>query len=80
LMEQGDVSAVAAALGDPTVAKTWNPTPTILGGGAIIPTITVRGKNVDSDVYLCSMLIYLFDIAVRERTPMGPLLWARGAT
>lgn len=77
---QGPVSSVSALLGDPSVAVTWSPVPTILGGGSLRPQLTVRGANVDGDVYRISMLVYLFDIDVRTKTPMGPLLWARGAT
>ena len=73
--------AVSIAIGSSTLEKTWAPTPFILPGGSG-PGAALIGQmlNVDADVYSLSALIYLFDIRVRETTPMGPLLWARGAT
>jgi len=78
--DQGTVVAVAAAINNPSIAKTWAPVPMVLAGGPGLASITVRGLNLDSDQYFLSALIYLFDISVREKTPMGPLLWSRGAT
>ena len=62
-----------------TINNTWVPEPEILpgGGGASISQTIV---NLLNDVFDLSALIYLFDIRARELTPMGPLLWARGAT
>jgi len=74
------IVATTAAIGPPEVAKTWIPVPIVLGGGSVVPTIEVRCTNVDLDKHFLSVLVYIFDIRVREMTPMGPLLWARGST
>ncbi len=63
------------------VGETWTPTPIILpGSGGVAPFLEARFANVDTDVYKLFMNIFLFNIRVRELTPMGPLLWARGST
>ncbi len=80
LAEQGDVTSVAVGVTTASITKTWFPTPTILPGGPISPFINASMANVDSDEMFLDAWIYLFNIAVREKTPMGPLLWARGAT
>lgn len=67
------------AQGGGTIRRTWSPVPVILAGGDKTGLITFRMLNVDADVYTLSALIYLFNIRVREMTPMGPLLWSRGA-
>lgn len=79
LTETGEIASVG--FGSTSLERTWNPTPVILPGGTA-PGAALIGQmlNVDADVYKLSALIYLFKIDVRERTPMGPLLWARGAT
>lgn len=77
---QGDLTAVAATIDSSSLALTWNPTPILFGGGPAIGRIRLRLKNVDADVVRLSATIFLFNIRVRETTPMGPLLWARGAT
>ncbi len=75
--------STSATVATRTIGFTWRPTPMILPGGqrdaADLPRISARMLNVDADVYELSTLIYLFNIRVREITPMGPLLWARGA-
>lgn len=84
--EQSDnviMPSISATVATRTAGVTWRPTPQILPGGqseaANLPRISARMLNVDTDVYELSALIYLFNIRVRELTPMGPLLWARGA-
>ncbi len=63
-----------------SINRTWNPTPFILPGGAVAPFARAQMLNVLNDVYALRAFIFLFNIRVRETTPMGPLLWARGAT
>ncbi len=63
-----------------TINDVWVPVPVILpgdGGGGLL---SVGSVNFDTDLFRVSALIYLFDINVRQVMPMGPLLWARGAT
>lgn len=62
------------------IAETLSPVPIILGGGPGVGLISIAVRNVDLDQFSMGALIYLFDIRVRELTPMGPLLWSRGAT
>lgn len=58
----------------------WNPPAVILPGTSDIGTIANIWPNVEDDTYRMHCLIYLFNIRVRELTPMGPLLFARGST
>ncbi len=80
LLEQRLVVSTSLDLSSQTIGATYNPTPQILGGGPLTTFCSVASVNVADDVVRMSAMIYLFDIRVREKTPMGPLLWARGAT
>lgn len=77
-----NVTAIAAdaSQGGGTIRRTWSPQPVLLAGGRRAGVLTFKMVNVDADVYTLSALIYLFNLRVRETTPMGPLLWSRGAT
>lgn len=77
---QGPVSAVASDVTSFEVAHTFAPVPVIVPGAGENGAIQVAFDNVDGDEYFLDTLIYLFNIRVRELTPMGPLLWARGST
>lgn len=79
LAENGVATAVAAAFGL-EVQSLWNPPAAILPGSGDFGIATYSWVNVENDVYALNAYIYLFDIRVRETTPMGPLLWARGST
>ena len=79
--DSGPVVKVAAAVDAGTIRKTWNPTPIILPGSLKADAhVSASFLNVDGDEYFMSALFYIFDIRARELTPMGPLLWSRGAT
>jgi len=71
---------MGTSTGLPNSASSWSPVPLILPGGAPAPQIIASGGNLDGDEYFLSILVYGFDIRVRELTPVGPLLWSRGAT
>ncbi len=60
------------------VSNTYKPVPVVMPGGGEDVALGAVALNVDTDIYTVNALIYLFDISVREKTPMGPLLWARG--
>lgn len=83
-VSQGDITAISSTIAAFEIAKTWFPAPVLLPGGNLSASersrIIMKFLNVDDDVYEMAALIYCFDIRVREETPMGPLLWARGAT
>ncbi len=79
IVQQGPVVATSATVNAVTVARTFVPNPIVLPGGGVVPFINVAMLNVDADVLKMDAMIYIFDIRVRELTPMGPLLWARGA-
>ncbi len=72
--------ATSATISTTTITETWNPTPYILPGGGAGSYCALDMLNVDADVVTLDCLIYLFDVSVREKTAMGPLLWSRGAT
>ncbi len=66
-----------------SINSCWSPVPIVLPGGNFAseaPRLLGAAPNTDGDFYDLFALIYLFNIRVRETTPMGPLLWARGAT
>lgn len=63
-----------------TINDVWTPTPVIVPGDGAGGLCSVEVKNEDTDIYRLSVLIYIFDINVRQVMPMGPLLWARGST
>lgn len=73
-------TAISATVSTVTINELWRPPPVLLPGGPDVGFFAVRVLNVDDDVVSLSMMIYLFDIDVRTKTPMGPLLWARGAS
>ncbi len=80
---QDNVDDISSTVADSNISLQFAPTPYILPGGhkaGSVPRIFSRSLNVDGDTYRLSALIYLFNIRVREVTPMGPLLWARGST
>jgi len=60
------------------ISRTWNPAPYILPGGREAPTVTVQALNVDADEYFVDINILLFNIAVRETSPMSILLGNAG--
>ena len=76
--------AVDALVDAATIRKSWVPVPVILPGGitsgSLVPQLTVKMLNVDTASYTLTTMIYVFNIRARELTPMGPLLWARGAS
>lgn len=80
LLEQDLVTATAATIAATTVGKTWNPPAMVLPGGSGLSNCSVTLPNTLNDDMFLDVLIYLFNIRVRETTPMGPLLWARGST
>lgn len=58
----------------------WTPVPVVMPGDGAGALVSAAVENLDTDTLRLSALIYLFDINVRNVTPMGPLLWARGST
>lgn len=80
--DQAVVTAISALADVRTIARTFSPVPIVLPGGSfnINPRIIFRMVNVLDDEYFLNAWIFCFDIRVRELTPMGPLLWARGST
>lgn len=83
--ELGSQATVSADISDVTIEHQWSPIPVIMPGGNTPSSqspIVFRSqwKNVDLDEHQFNAMVYLFNINVREKTPMGPLLWARGAT
>ncbi len=79
LMTHAGATVAIAAAFTVEINELWVPSPVVLPGGTDIGTIALNRVNVDGDVYNAHAMIYLFDIRVRELTPMGPLLWARGS-
>lgn len=78
---QATVSAVSLDTSTTPIATTWSPNPMLLpGGNQAASTLVMTAVNVDAFTYNLSTFIYLFNIRVREVSPMGPLLFARGAS
>lgn len=81
LIAEGGLSvAIAAGVSSSTINELWRPPPVVLPGGPDVGFVAARMANVLADVVQLFMMVYLFDIDVRTKTPMGPLLWARGAS
>lgn len=78
LIAQGGL-ATSIGFTTPSINELWRPPPVVLPGGPGVGQIVARMLNVDADVYQIACMIYIFDIDVRTKTPMGPLLWARGS-
>lgn len=79
-VQAGNVESINGNVsGGITLNRTWTPPPFILPGGSVAPFARGQMLNVLNDVYGLRAMIFLFDIRVRELTPMGPLLWARGS-
>jgi len=57
---------------------TWMP-PAILLPGNENSRLIMEWPNVLNDTFFLDTLIFLFDIDVRQKAPIAPLLWARGA-
>ena len=80
----GAAVAISGTVAGQTVTDQWDPTPVLLPGAisdvSNLPRVSTKWLNVNGDTSKCNAVIYLFNIRVRELTPMGPLLWARGAT
>lgn len=77
---QETLDSVALTASAFQVARSFSFAPLIIPGSAENGQLQVSFTNVDGDLYFVDSMIYLFNIRVRELTPMGPLLWARGAT
>lgn len=60
------------------IFDTWVPAPVLAPGAGRTTSLSVICDNNVNNLYFVDALVYLFDIRVREMTPMGPLLWARG--
>jgi len=72
LLDSLPTTSAVASLND-----VYTPVPVLLPGGQVA-TVTVETDNVDTDDYFLSALIYLFNIDVRQKSPTGPIFWARG--
>lgn len=79
LSDSGTVEAMAATTTSDAIARTWLPPPIICPGADPVSILSVLATNNDGDVFVMDAVIYLFDIRVREVTPMGPILWSRGS-
>lgn len=74
---QGDTTSTVLSTSE--IGVTWRPQPVVLpGGGAVRPQLFFRVPNTDGDTVRLHAMIFCYNIRVRELTPMGPLLWARG--
>ncbi len=78
--ESGPIVAISSTVSNAEINKTMPIMPMMLPGAGQSGKILMELKNVDTDRFRVSALIYLFNIRVRELTAMGPLLWSRGAT
>lgn len=66
-----------APLGTQEIADTWVPPP-MMTPGQFANSCTVSCANKTNNIYLVDAVIYLFNIDVRQKYPLGPLFWARG--
>jgi len=80
IREQDVQVAVSNTVSTVEVGHTFSPPPVVLPGAGDNARLRVQVLNNLNDIVRVSAYIYCFDVRVRETTPMGPLLWARGAT
>lgn len=78
--DSGLVVAISSTITTAEINKMISIVPMMMPGAGQSGRVEANFLNVDTDTYRMSLLIYLFNIRVRELTPMGPLLWARGST
>ena len=76
----GPVTAISSLVSGSECAQTFIPPPIILPGGNQAPLLRFRALNVNNDLGFIEAMIFLFNIAVRETTPMGGLLFQSGST
>ncbi len=74
------VTAMAALTSGVAISRTWTPHATLLPGGVRGSRCTFQATNVLADTYHLDLWAYLFNIRVREVTPIAPLLWAQGGS
>jgi len=74
------VTAVDPDVAAQNVRWNWVPRPFLMPGGGEVSSLEVRFLNVLNDLYRVSTMIYLYNIRVRELTPMPYLTLAPGST
>lgn len=77
--ETGVITSVSSTVTGTECNTTLTPVPVMLRQSGDDPQLAVQFVNVNGDVYFLNCLIYLWDINVRQETPMGTLLFARGS-
>jgi len=75
-----DAQSIPLTSNPASINEIFQPVPVILPGDGAGSLVQLTTGNIDTDIYRFSGLFYLFNIDVRQVMPMGPLLWARGAT
>lgn len=80
IISSGAIEAVASDVSGLEVSRTFSPHPTLLPGGSKNSRVVAAFDNVDGDEYFMDVWCYLFNIRVRETTPIAPLLWAAGGS
>ncbi len=78
IVSVGPITAQAVAQGAIQNARTIRPPSTLLPGGSRSSSVSVQFVNVSGDFFFLDLWVYLFNIRVRETTPIAPLLWAQG--
>jgi len=79
VVSSGPQVAVASLVSGFEIASTFNPPPIILPGGNQAPLLRARYLNVNGDFGFIDAMVFLFNISVRETTPMGWLLFSKGS-
>ncbi len=63
------------------IRATWQLPPQLLPGQRDTPACVMVMDNIGvGETFRLSLMVYLFQLNVRQISPMGPLLWARGST
>lgn len=79
-LRSGLIVAVSSLVTLSEVRFTWVPPATLLPGGDKNSRLRCQVLNVNGDVASFDLWTYLFNIRVRETTPIAPLLWAQGSS
>lgn len=79
MAQRFDLLSVDPSGGSAQIAELFRPPPALLPGNSV-QTLRLRVANITNDLWRLKSYILLFNIDVRTKFPLGPLLFASGST
>lgn len=80
IVNSGAIESIASLINSNEVSRTYRPPANLMPGGDKTQFVRAQVLNVNGDVFQMDLFVYLFNIRVREVTPIAPLLWAQGGS